>query len=337
MTAARGRKRTKSVNGNRDEGLISLGSREFGNRNSRTRFVLLAMTTRLNEIDDVRLKSIPRMSIGAEKLQGGIDAMVSHYMVVVVSENDELIWRDRKGRRSEESCFLASWANGDEVVDVRKEGWPIKIVSLHHAVHVRSREVAKRVIMIATECREMICRRLCDRGEGQSRDCREMGHGRRWVMIARVESTVVDIRVVRRRKRLDDEVRGSAGRERPRENVRDEVVGSQDDREIEGVLLEEKVPANDFGGLGMADEHEIPMIGVHNEVRSFEKVVQLGDGVDNGEAFQFLNLPTSLHVRQALGDELDGSKLGVNNLEENRANARSGGDRWCGHSPNRNS
>jgi len=78
MAAARRREGTESVNSDRDEGLISLGSREFGNRNNRTRFVLLAMTTRLNEIDDVRLKSIPRMSIGAEKLQGGIDAMVSH-------------------------------------------------------------------------------------------------------------------------------------------------------------------------------------------------------------------------------------------------------------------
>jgi len=158
-----------------------------------------------------------------------------------------LVWRDGKRRRSEESCFLASWANGDEVVDVRKEGWPIKIVSLHHAVHVRSREVAKRVIMIATECQEMICRRLCDRGEGQSRDCREMGHGRRWMMIARVESAVVDIRVVRRRKRLDDEVRGSSGRERPRENVRDEVVGTKNNREVERVFLQEEMPAYDLG------------------------------------------------------------------------------------------
>jgi len=88
MAAARRRKGTESVNSDRNEGLISLGSREFGNRNSRTRFVLLTMTTRLNEIDDVRFKSVPRMSIGAEKLQGDIDAMVSHQMVVVVSEND---------------------------------------------------------------------------------------------------------------------------------------------------------------------------------------------------------------------------------------------------------
>lgn len=124
---------------------------------------------------------------------------------------------------------------------------------------------------------------------------------------------------------MDGEVGGSSGWERPRKYVRDEVVGSQDDREIEGELLEEKVPADDFGGLGMADEHKISMIRVHNEVGPFEKVVELGDGVDNGEAFQLLNLPTSLHVRQALGDELYGSELGVNNLEENRANARSGG------------
>ena len=54
-------------------------------------------------------------------------------------------------------------------------------------------------------------------------------------------------------------------------------------------------------------------------------MIQLGDGVDNGKAFQFLNLPTSLHVRQALGDELYGPELRVNNLEENCANARSRG------------
>jgi len=66
-------------------------------------------------------------------------------------------------------------------------------------------------------------------------------------MIARVESTVVDIRVVRRRKRLDDEVRGSSGRERPRENVRDEVVGTKNNREVKGVFLQKEMPAYDLG------------------------------------------------------------------------------------------
>jgi len=75
----------------------------------------------------------------------------------------------------------------------------------------------------------------------------------------------------------------------------------------------------------VANEDKIPMVSVHDEMGPLEEMIELGDGVNNGEAFQFLNLPTSLHVRQTLGDELYGSKLGVNNLEENRANARSGG------------
>ena len=66
MTAARRRKGTKNVDSNRDEGLVGLCRREFRDRNSRTRLVLLAMTTRLNETDYVRLESIPRMAIGAE-------------------------------------------------------------------------------------------------------------------------------------------------------------------------------------------------------------------------------------------------------------------------------
>jgi hypothetical protein len=38
-------------------------------------------------------------------------------------------------------------------------------------------------------------------------------------------------------------------------------VGTKNNREVEGVLLKEEVPTDDFGGLGVADEHEIPMIG----------------------------------------------------------------------------
>ena len=247
MAAARGRKWTKSVNGNRDEGLVGLRCREFGDRDSRTRLVLLTMSARLNEVDDMRLESIPRVAIGAEKLQGDVNAMMAHQVVVVVSENNELIWRDGKGWRSEESGVRASGAGGDEVTDVRKKSRPVEIMSLHHAVHVRSRKVAERVAMIAADSQEMVGRRFCDRSEGQSRNGREVRHRGRRVMIARVESAVVNIRVVRRRKRLDDEVRGSSGRERPRENVRDEVVGTKNNREVEGVFLQKEMPAYDLG------------------------------------------------------------------------------------------
>ena len=236
MAAARGRKWTKSVNGNRDEGLVGLRCREFGVRDSRTRLVLLTMSARLN----MRLESIPRVAID-------VNAMMAHQVVVVVSENNELIRRDGKGWRSEESGVRASGAGGDEVTDVRKKSRPVEIMSLHHAVHVRSRKVAERVAMIAADSQEMVGRRFCDRSEGQSRNGREVRHRGRRVMIARVESAVVNIRVVRRRKRLDDEVRGSSGRERPRENVRDEVVGTKNNREVERVFLQEEMPAYDLG------------------------------------------------------------------------------------------
>jgi len=78
------------------------------------------------------------VAVGAEEFQGDINAMVAHEMVVMVTENDELVGRNRKGWRSEESCFLASGADGDEELDVRKKIRPGEIVSLHHAVHVRS-------------------------------------------------------------------------------------------------------------------------------------------------------------------------------------------------------
>ena len=123
----------------------------------------------------------------------------------------------------------------------------------------------------------MVGRRLSDRNECQSRNCREVRYGRGRVTVTRVESAVVHIRIVWRRKRLDGEVRGSPCRERPRENVRNEGVGSKDNREVKGVLLEKEVPADDFGRLGVADEHKIPMNGVHDEVGALEEVVQFGN------------------------------------------------------------
>ena len=84
MTTAR-RRKGASVNGNSDEGLVGFRRREFRNRDSRTRFILLAMTTSLNETDYVRPESIPRVAIGAEELQGDVNAMVPHQVVMVVS------------------------------------------------------------------------------------------------------------------------------------------------------------------------------------------------------------------------------------------------------------
>ena len=123
--------------------------------------------------------------------------------------------------------------------------------------------------MIAADSQEMVSRRRSDRSECESRDCHEVRHRRRRMMVARVEGAIVNVRVVWWRERLDGEVRGSSSWERSREYVRNEVVGSQDNREIKGVLLEEEVPADDFGGLRMADEHKIPMIRMHNKVGSF--------------------------------------------------------------------
>ena len=100
-------------------------------------------------------------------------------------------------------------------MDVRKKSRPIESVGLHHAVHVRSRKVAKRVTVISADVREVIERRLLrNRSDGESRNCREMRHGGRRMVIARVKGTVVHIRVVRRRERLYGEVGRSAGRER---------------------------------------------------------------------------------------------------------------------------
>jgi hypothetical protein len=86
-------------------------------------------------------------------------------------------------------------------MDIRKKSRPVEIMGLHHAMHVRSRKVAKRVTVIAADGREMIERRLLsNRSDCQSRNCREMRHGGRRVVIARVKGTVVHIRVVWWRK-----------------------------------------------------------------------------------------------------------------------------------------
>jgi hypothetical protein len=69
---------------------------------------------------------------------------------------------------------------------------------------------------------------------------------------------------------------------------------AKDHGEIERVLLEEEVPANDFCRLRVANEDKIPVISVHDEVGNFEKVVQLRDG----KTFEFLNLPPDFHVRE---------------------------------------
>ena len=105
----------------------------------------------MNETDYVRPESIPRVAIGAEELQGDVNAMVPHQVVVVVSQDDELVRRDRKGCRSEEICFRTGGAVGDEITDVRRKGWPVEVMSLHHALNVRSRKVAKRVAVIAAD------------------------------------------------------------------------------------------------------------------------------------------------------------------------------------------
>lgn len=132
-------------------------------------------------------------------------------------------------------------------MDIRKKSRPVESVGLHHAVHVRSRKVAKRVTVIAAYVREVIERRLLrNRSDGESRNCREMRHGGRRMVIARVKGTVVHIRVVRWREGLDGEVRGSSGWERTGENVRDEVVRSQNDGEVKRVFLQKKMPADDL-------------------------------------------------------------------------------------------
>jgi len=53
MAATRGRKGAKSVNCNSNKGLIRFRRRELRDRDGRARLVLLAVTTRLDEVDDM--------------------------------------------------------------------------------------------------------------------------------------------------------------------------------------------------------------------------------------------------------------------------------------------
>jgi hypothetical protein len=94
MSAARGRKRTKSVNGNCDEGFVGLGGCEFGDGNCRPRLILLTMPAGLNEIHNMRFDAVPGVTIQSKKLERDVDAMVTHEMIVVVAENDQLVWSD---------------------------------------------------------------------------------------------------------------------------------------------------------------------------------------------------------------------------------------------------
>jgi len=60
-----------------------------------------------------------------------------------------------------------------------------------------------------------------------------------------------------------------------------------------------------------------------DEVRALKVVIQLRDGVNDGKAFQFLNLPAHFNIRKRAGDELYRTELVIDNLEQNRANPRS--------------
>jgi hypothetical protein len=51
---------------------------ELRNGDSGARLVLLAVATRLDKTDNMRLETVPGMSISAEKFKGDINSMVSH-------------------------------------------------------------------------------------------------------------------------------------------------------------------------------------------------------------------------------------------------------------------
>lgn len=91
MSAARGRERTESVDCNSDEGFVGLGGCEFWDGDCRPRLILLTMSAGLNEIHDVRFDAVPGVTIQPKKLEGYVYAVVTHEMIVVVAENDQLV------------------------------------------------------------------------------------------------------------------------------------------------------------------------------------------------------------------------------------------------------
>lgn len=72
MTAARWREGAESVNSDCHERFVSLGRCKFGNRNGGTRFILLAVATRLDKTDDMRLETVPGVAISPEKLESDV-------------------------------------------------------------------------------------------------------------------------------------------------------------------------------------------------------------------------------------------------------------------------
>jgi hypothetical protein len=68
MSAARGRKRTESVDCNCDEGFVGLGGCEFRDGYCRARLVLLTMPAGLNKIHNMRFNAVPGVAIQSKKL-----------------------------------------------------------------------------------------------------------------------------------------------------------------------------------------------------------------------------------------------------------------------------
>ena len=84
------------------------------------------------------------------------------------------------------------------------------------------------------------------------------------------------------------------------------------------------MPASDFGRGTALDVNEIAMIRVDNEVRTAKVVIELGDGVDDGVGFQFLNHPTGFSCGERFRDKVDRSKLFVDDLKQDCANTNVG-------------
>ena len=133
VSAARGRKRTESVDGNCDERFVGLGGSEFWDGDCRPRLVLLTVPAGLNEIHNMRFNAVPGVAIQPKKLESNVDAMVAHEMIVVIAENYQLVRRDWEGQRGRCRCSRADGALGDEVIDVPLRVRPVKVVGVKHA------------------------------------------------------------------------------------------------------------------------------------------------------------------------------------------------------------
>ena len=75
---------------------------------------------------------------------------MAHDVIMMVTQNDELVRQDWERRRRGSTSYRASRTMSDEVIDVQLRVRPLEVVRGEHARHLRGRKVTEIIAVIAS-------------------------------------------------------------------------------------------------------------------------------------------------------------------------------------------